>query len=75
MVCTVTIPVILFAIACYFPDRRMKDWAIREAYLVLKEREAAGLEPLSKDFVDPAKILAHLPSDEELQEAGVVINI
>ena len=42
---------------------------------MLKEREAAGLEPLSRDFVDPAKILAHLPSDEELEEAGVVINL
>lgn len=46
-----------------------------QAYLVLREREAAGLEPLSKDFVDPEKLLAHLPSDEELKEAGVVINI
>merc|ERR1719320_1969893 len=60
---------------CYLPDRRMRDWAIREAYLVLKEREAAGVEPVSRDFVDPAKVLAHLPSDEELREAGVVINI
>ena len=42
---------------------------------MLKEREAAGLEPLSRDFIDPEKILAHLPSDEELKEAGVVINI
>ena len=46
-----------------------------QAYLVLREREAAGLEPLSKDFVDPEKILAHLPSDEELKEADVVINV
>ena len=46
-----------------------------QAYLVLREREAAGLEPLSKDFVDPEKVLAHLPSDDELKEAGVVINI
>jgi len=75
MFCVITCPVIMACIAIYTPDRRMKDWAIREAYLVLKEREAAGLEPLSRDFVDPAKVLAHLPSDEELQEAGVVINI
>ena len=75
------------------PDRRMKDWAIREvgnplwyklvvwqftffqAYLVLKEREAAGVEPLTRDFIDPEKVLASLPSDEELRAAGVVINI
>ena len=46
-----------------------------QAYLVLREREAAGLEPLSKDFINPEKLLAHLPSDDELKEAGVVINI
>eukprot|EP00088_Acartia_fossae_P031857 TRINITY_DN32655_c0_g1_i1.p1 TRINITY_DN32655_c0_g1~~TRINITY_DN32655_c0_g1_i1.p1 ORF type:complete len:170 (-),score=41.14 TRINITY_DN32655_c0_g1_i1:88-597(-) len=75
MFCTISLPIVLVAIWAYLPDRRMRDWAIREAYLVLRERENAGLEPLSKDFVDPAKILAHLPSDEELEEAGVVINI
>jgi len=35
----------------------------------------AGVEPISKDLIDPAKLLANLPSDEELKEAGVVINI
>ena len=65
---------------------------MREAYLLLREREKAGVEPISKvwtllrrefyltrsflkDLVDPAKLLAHLPTDEELREAGVVINI
>ena len=28
-----------------------------------------------KDLVEPEKLLAHLPSDDELKEAGVVINI
>lgn len=51
------------------------DTRVLQAYLVLKEREDAGVEPISKDFVDSAKILAHLPSDEELKEAGVVINV
>ena len=41
----------------------------------MAEREAAGVEPLSRDLVDPEKVLAHLPSDEELRAAGVVINI
>lgn len=71
----VSCPVLLVAVWAYQPDRRMRDWAIREAYLVLKEREDAGVEPISKDFIDSAKILAHLPSDEELKEAGVVINV
>jgi len=48
---------------------------MREAYLLLREREKAGVEPISKDLSDPAKLLAHLPTDEELREAGVVINI
>ena len=62
-----------------------------QAYLLLREREKAGVEPISKvfifqqlqqnhnfslqDLIDPEKLLAHLPSDEELKEAGVVINI
>ena len=71
----VSFPLLLIATWAYLPDRRMRDWAIREAYLVIKEREAAGVEPLSKDLVDAEKILAHLPSDEELVKAGVVINI
>jgi len=57
------------------PDRKHRDWAIREAYLLLREREAAGVEPLSRDLIDPQKVLDHLPSDEELKEMGVVINI
>ena len=71
----VSCPLVLIATWAYLPDRRMRDWAIREAYLVIKEREAAGVEPLSKDLVDAEKILTHLPSDEELVKAGVVINI
>eukprot|EP00092_Neocalanus_flemingeri_P021342 GFUD01023131.1.p1 GENE.GFUD01023131.1~~GFUD01023131.1.p1 ORF type:complete len:167 (+),score=41.00 GFUD01023131.1:45-545(+) len=71
----VSMPVLFCTIWAYLPDRRMRDWAIREAYLVLKEREAAGVEPISRDFADPEKILAHLPSDDELKRAGVVINI
>merc|ERR1712059_240710 len=53
MFCLVTMSVVLCTVWAYQPDRRMKDWAIREAYLVLREREAAGVEPLSKDLVDP----------------------
>lgn len=46
-----------------------------KAYLLIQEREAAGVELLSKEFVDPEKVMAHLPSDEELRKAGIVINI
>jgi len=72
----VSIPVLIGWVWCYQPESgKMNDWAIREAYLLLREREKAGVEPISKDLIDPAKLLAHLPSDEELKEAGVVINI
>jgi len=67
--------VLTIMVHAHQPDRRQRDWAIREAYLLLREREAAGVEPLSRDLVDPQKILDHLPSDEELKEMGVVINL
>ena len=54
---------------------KMKDWSLREAYLLLREREAAGVEPISRDLADPARLLRDLPSDLKLKEAGVVINI
>merc|ERR1712080_219549 len=55
----------------YMPDYQLKNWATREAYLLLKEREDAGIFPISKDFLDPAKI--ELPSDEELGEIDIRI--
>lgn len=65
----------LWFFIAYSPRQIYQDWSIREAYLLLREREAAGVEPISRDLVDPEKLLASLPSDEELKEAGVVINI
>ena len=50
---------------------RMKNWAHREAYLLLKEREDAGIFPISTDFLDPEKI--ELPSDEELGDIDIRI--
>ncbi|XP_055608612.1 NADH dehydrogenase [ubiquinone] 1 beta subcomplex subunit 11, mitochondrial [Uranotaenia lowii] len=55
----------------YLPDTQMLDWAQREGYLELRRREAAGLEPISKDYIDPAHIV--LPSDEELGNTEIVI--
>lgn len=55
----------------YAPDPFMRDWAQREAFLVLRRREAAGLEPVPRDYVDPSKI--ELPSDEELGDTEIII--
>ncbi|XP_053688011.1 NADH dehydrogenase [ubiquinone] 1 beta subcomplex subunit 11, mitochondrial [Sabethes cyaneus] len=55
----------------YLPDPQLRDWAQREGYLELRRREAAGLEPISKDFIDPSKIV--LPTDEELGTTEIVI--
>uniref|UniRef100_T1DFD6 NADH dehydrogenase [ubiquinone] 1 beta subcomplex subunit 11, mitochondrial n=1 Tax=Anopheles aquasalis TaxID=42839 RepID=T1DFD6_ANOAQ len=55
----------------YLPDPQLQDWSQREAYLELRRREAAGLEPISKDFIDPAQIV--LPSDEELGNTEIII--
>merc|ERR1719402_1593854 len=55
----------------YFPDIRQRNWAMREAYLILREREAKGQDPICKDFIDPAKI--ELPSEEELEGVEIVI--
>ena len=50
---------------------RLHNWAQREAYLLLKEREDAGIFPISKDFIDPEKV--NLPSDEELGDIEIRI--
>ncbi|KAG4078697.1 hypothetical protein HA402_015287 [Bradysia odoriphaga] len=55
----------------YLPDTLMRDWAQREGYLTLRQREAAGLEPISRDLIDPSLIT--LPSDEELGDTEIII--
>ncbi|XP_055312182.1 NADH dehydrogenase [ubiquinone] 1 beta subcomplex subunit 11, mitochondrial [Sitodiplosis mosellana] len=56
----------------YLPDRQFLEWSQREAYIVLREREAAGLEPISGEYVDPPSQVV-LPSDEELGDAEIII--
>lgn len=55
----------------YLPDRQYLEWSQREAYIVLREREAAGLEPISPDYTDPSTVI--LPSDEELGDTEIII--
>lgn len=55
----------------YQPDFLNRDWAQREAYLELRRREAAGLEPVNANYIDPA--LIELPSDEQLGSTEIII--
>lgn len=55
----------------YLPDRQYTEWAHREAYIVLRNREAAGLEPISADYIDPSTLV--LPSDDELGNTEIII--
>lgn len=55
----------------YLPDPQLRDWAQRQGYLTLRQREAAGQEPICRDFVDPSQIT--LPSDEELGDTEIII--
>nr|CAI5851022.1 unnamed protein product [Callosobruchus analis] len=58
-------------VMAYLPDYNLTNWAQREAYLELRRREAAGLQPIDPNFIDPAKIV--LPSDEELGDTEIII--
>jgi NADH dehydrogenase (ubiquinone) 1 beta subcomplex subunit 11 len=57
----------------YQPDFTRRDWAQREAYLVLRRREAAGEELVVANYVDAATIEQQLPSDEELGDTEIII--
>lgn len=55
----------------YTPDAKLRDWSQREAFILLREREAAGLLPISPNLIDPS--LVELPSDEELADTEIII--
>nr|XP_040579771.1 NADH dehydrogenase [ubiquinone] 1 beta subcomplex subunit 11, mitochondrial-like [Lepeophtheirus salmonis] len=55
----------------YLPDYRYRDWAMREAYIVLNQKERDGIPPVDKNFVDPEKL--ELPSEEELKDTHIYI--
>lgn len=55
----------------YLPDIHLRDWSQREAYLELRRREAAGLDPISRDYVAAGQMA--LPSDEELGDTEIII--
>ena len=49
---------------------RRNDWSHREAMILIREREAAGVPLIDKDFVDPAKL--EFPTDEELGNTPII---
>lgn len=55
----------------YVPDLHSRDWAQREGFLQLRRREMAGLEPISKDYIEPNLMV--LPSDDELGDTEIII--
>lgn len=55
----------------YLPDIHLRDWSQREAYLELRRREAAGQDPISRDYIDAGKMV--LPAEEELGEMEIII--
>jgi NADH dehydrogenase (ubiquinone) 1 beta subcomplex subunit 11 len=57
----------------YQPDFTKRDWAQREAYLVLRRRELAGEEPVTANYIDSAIMEQQLPSDEELGDTEIII--
>lgn len=52
-------------------DIKNQDWAQREAFLAIREREAAGLPHVDMNLVDPAKF--KLPSETELGDTEIII--
>lgn len=55
----------------YMPDITKRHWSVREAYLVLHERESKNMDPIPRDYVDPDKL--DLPTDEELGDMRIII--
>ena len=55
----------------YRRDYSYRDWARREAMLLMLEREEQNLPYINRNYVDPARL--ELPSDEELDGATVLI--
>ncbi|XP_066247738.1 NADH dehydrogenase [ubiquinone] 1 beta subcomplex subunit 11, mitochondrial [Euwallacea similis] len=63
--------VVVGFIWAYAPDYNLRDWAVREAFLELRRREAAGLPLIDPNFIPAEKI--KLPSDEDLGDMEIII--
>jgi hypothetical protein len=56
-----------------YKEFRLTHWCQREAYLRLAARESLGQPGVSPWYVDPAKVQAFLPTDEELGDMPIEI--
>ena len=64
---------IMMYICHYKKDPYRKDWARREATILVLEREEAGLPYIDMNYVDPKNLLENLATDEELEGTQVYI--
>lgn len=69
---TITLGIVVCGtVLAYEPDRHMRNWAQREGFLRLREREQAGLVPIDPNYYDPATI--ELPTEEELEGFEIIV--
>lgn len=69
---SITLCIVIGGFVFYYqPDFLCRDWAQREGYLELRRREAAGVDLVNPNYIDPA--LIPLPSDEELGNTEIII--
>ena len=61
----------VFTLSFLFSAARFYDWQHREAYLLIREREAKGQVIIDRNLIDPSKV--ELPSDEELDDTDIII--
>nr|XP_054749894.1 uncharacterized protein LOC129255572 [Lytechinus pictus] len=53
----------------YIPDPTGREWAMKEAQIVLEERRAAGAPVIDPNFIDPSKLVLPEEDPEPLRTA------
>jgi len=73
-IATFALFMLLMMYVCHYKkDPYKKDWARREATILVLEREEAGLPYIDMNYVDPKNLLENLATDEELEGTQVYI--
>ncbi|KAI3380677.1 hypothetical protein SNEBB_004450 [Seison nebaliae] len=68
---TVTVGGIL--ILGYEPDRKLNEWAQREAFLVIEERQRNNLPFIAYDYIPRSRMEKQLPPDDEVDEKDLIL--